>query len=274
MLGRIIIVAAAIVLLVLLAACGETAPTPTVVVSPTLWQGFDRAQSSPQDEAAMHTATLTPILRQGFGRAQSSPQDEAPTPTLRQGFGRAQSSPQDKAATATSTPTPTPTPTSTPTATPTPTAIPVVVSDDLREARLSAPVPQGGALCGVVDLLDFPMDPPHGLRVVFGGRDFGVYRSNYGGRHTGEDWWNGSASFGTPVHSIGHGTVTFAEPWGWGADKGVVIVRHVFSDGRAILSFYGHLDPPQRRVERGPVRGARRADCPHRQAAQPAALAF
>ncbi|HZY45078.1 MAG TPA: M23 family metallopeptidase, partial [Anaerolineae bacterium] len=24
----------------------------------------------------------------------------------------------------------------------------------------------------------------------------------------------------------------------------VVIVRHVFNDGRTILSFYGHLDPP------------------------------
>jgi hypothetical protein len=49
---------------------------------------------------------------------------------------------------------------------------------------------------------------------------------------------------GKPVHSIGHGTVTYAEPWGWGADKGVVIVRHVFPDGQTFLSFYGHLDPP------------------------------
>jgi outer membrane protein assembly factor BamB len=38
--------------------------------------------------------------------------------------------------------------------------------------------------------------------------------------------------------------VTYAQPLGWGADQGVVIVRHVFSDGTNILSMYGHLDPP------------------------------
>ena len=46
------------------------------------------------------------------------------------------------------------------------------------------------------------------------------------------------------MHSIGHGIVTYAAPLGWGADQGVVIVRHVFADGSTILSFYGHLDPP------------------------------
>jgi len=214
MLGRIIIVAAAIVLLVLLAACGETEPTATVIVSPT------------------PTLISTPTLRQAQDKAATATLTPTATPTA-----TATSIP-------TSTPTATSTPTPSPTPTPTPTAIPVAVSDDLREARLSAPVPQGGAPCGVVDLLDFPLDPPDGLRVVFGGQDFGVLRNRFNGYHAGEDWWNGSASFGTPVHSIGHGTVTFAEPWGWGADKGVVIVRHVFSDGRAILSFYGHLDPP------------------------------
>jgi outer membrane protein assembly factor BamB len=38
--------------------------------------------------------------------------------------------------------------------------------------------------------------------------------------------------------------VTYAQPLGWGADKGVVIVRHTFPDGSSFLSFYGHLDPP------------------------------
>jgi len=80
---------------------------------------------------------------------------------------------------------------------------------------------------------------------VFGGQDFGVYRSRFNGYHAGEDWGSGrgGSSFGTPVYSIGHGTVTYAAPLGWGADQGVLIVRHVFPDGSTLLSFYGHLDP-------------------------------
>jgi outer membrane protein assembly factor BamB len=68
-------------------------------------------------------------------------------------------------------------------------------------------------------------------------------------------------SFSQPVHSIGHGQVTYAQPNGWGADKGVVIVQHVFRDRRRILSFYGHLDPPSLKlragqcVERGDIVG-------------------
>jgi outer membrane protein assembly factor BamB len=73
-----------------------------------------------------------------------------------------------------------------------------------------------------------------------------VFREYYGGYHTGEDWWGPrrSDSLGLPVYSIGHGMVTYAAPRGWGADKGTVVVRHVFPDGSTILSFYGHLDPP------------------------------
>jgi hypothetical protein len=70
---------------------------------------------------------------------------------------------------------------------------------------------------------------------------FGGGGSRY---HNGDDWVLARlSSFGAPVHSIGHGRITYAEPRGWGADKGVVIVRHTFSDGSTILSFYGHLDP-------------------------------
>ncbi len=137
----------------------------------------------------------------------------------------------------------TPSPTATPT--PTPTAPPAAVSGDLRTARLSVPSPQRGALCGVVDLLDFPIDPPDAERAR-GGTDYGVFRARYRGNHTAEDWGWGvrSASAGTPVYSIGHGQVTYAQPFGWGGDGGTVVVRHVFSDGSTILSFYGHLNPP------------------------------
>jgi murein DD-endopeptidase MepM/ murein hydrolase activator NlpD len=149
--------------------------------------------------------------------------------------------------TPTVTPTPTPTRTPTPTPTPTPTAQPISVQGSPRQLTLSTPAPQPGAPCGVVDTLDFPVRPPDAVGVTRGGSDFNVYRSRYEGVHTGEDWWIGggrSSSFGEPVYSIGHGQVTYAQPNGWGADRGVVIVRHTFPDGRTVLSQYGHLDPP------------------------------
>ena len=140
--------------------------------------------------------------------------------------------------------TPTQTLTPTPTFTPTPTALPIEVVGDPRATQYHAPTPGPGARCGLVDMLDFPLDPPDGLN-AFGGRDFGVYRSRYRKYHTGEDWGLGNRSnFGAPVYSVGHGMVTYAAPEGWGADKGVVIIRHTFPEGDSVLSFYGHLDPP------------------------------
>lgn len=156
--------------------------------------------------------------------------------------------------TATATPTliPSPTHTATPAATPTPTptptatAVPLTLSGDPRAAQLREPVPQGNATCGLVDTLDFPIDPPDAAAVSRGGSDFGIFRSRYDKYHAGEDWGGpaGRQNFGTPVYSIGHGLVTYAAPNGWGRDKGVVIVRHHFADGHSFYSFYGHLDPP------------------------------
>ncbi len=147
----------------------------------------------------------------------------------------------------TATITPTPAPTSTPTA----TAVPARVSGDPRAGLINPPLPQSGAPCGLVDLLDFPLDPPEAENAS-GGRDFGVFRSRYDKYHAGEDWGLSSRSnFGVPVYSIGHGQVTYAEPLGWGADQGVVIVRHIFSNGKSILSFYGHLDPPSVELRAG-----------------------
>ena len=155
----------------------------------------------------------------------------------------------------------TPVPTATQTPTPTATAPAAVISGDLREPLLSDPVRQSGAPCGFVDVLDFPLDAPHG-ESASGGGDFGRFRDRYDGFHTGEDWRDGASSFGKPVYSIGHGQVTYAQPNGWGADKGVVIVQHTFRDGRRILSLYGHLDPPSvdlragQCAERGDIVGA------------------
>ena len=150
--------------------------------------------------------------------------------------------------------TPSPTNTVSPTPTPTATAIPLTIQGNLRGYALRDPVPEPGAPCGLVDIFDFPLNPPHGENAR-GGGDFGIYRSRYDKYHSGEDWrlssgFSGS-SFGEPVFVIGHGQVTYAEPEGWGADKGVVIVQHTFSNGSRILSFYGHLDPPSVTLARG-----------------------
>jgi len=141
-----------------------------------------------------------------------------------------------------------PSPSLTPTSTPRPTgtAIPVSIRDELYQLLPFPPTPNLGAPCGWVDTLDFPLDPPDGLDVAFGGQDFGVHRPQFRGHHTGEDWWGPAGrgtSFGIPVYAIGHGTVTYAEPNGWGRDKGVIIIQHVFPDGSKVFSFYGHLDP-------------------------------
>jgi murein DD-endopeptidase MepM/ murein hydrolase activator NlpD len=146
--------------------------------------------------------------------------------------------------TATPSPTPTATSTPTPTPTPTPTAFPITITGDHRATRISTPLPQFGAQCGIVDILDFPLKPPDAIGTR-GGSDFGVFRSRYNGYHTGEDWGiSGGSNFGESVFSIGHGLVTHAHPDGWGEDKGTVIIKHTFSDGSIIYSFYGHLDPP------------------------------
>ena len=145
----------------------------------------------------------------------------------------------------TATNTATPNPTSTPRPTSTPTAQPIPVSGDPRAVTIRTSPSQDDTRCGIVDLLDFPLNPPDGDGVARGGADFGVYRGRYEQYHTGEDWWlsRGRSSFGAPVYSIGHGRVTYAAPLGWGRDQGIVIVQHGFADGRQLLSFYGHLDP-------------------------------
>jgi murein DD-endopeptidase MepM/ murein hydrolase activator NlpD len=122
----------------------------------------------------------------------------------------------------------------------------------LETAPPQAPQPQPGAPCGLVDTLDFPLNPPD-AELAYGGGDYGRFRARYNLYHAGEDWRlrSRSASLGAPVYSIGHGQVTYAEPLGWGRDQGVVIVRHTFSDGSTVLSFYGHLDPKSVKLAAG-----------------------
>ncbi len=142
-------------------------------------------------------------------------------------------------------PSPTVTHTPSPTPTPTATAVPLRPSGDPRTDLLQDPIPHNRNLCGVIDVLDFPIDPPHAARVSRGGSDFGVFRSRFEKFHAGEDWGgpDGQPNLGTAVYSIGHGVVTYAQPLGWGRDQGVVIVQHNYPDGTPVLSFYGHLAP-------------------------------
>lgn len=180
-------------------------------------------RNQPNGQGSDNNATAT-----GQGIVQERP-ERTPTPSL---------TPLPS-----STPTPTLTPTITPT--PTPTAPPITLGGNPLALAQNGPTPQPGAFCGFVDYLDFPVDPPDAYRIPRGGQDFGRFRERYNGYHTGEDWWGESrrSSLGTPVHAIGHGQVTYAHPFGWGVDQGVIIIQHFFADGRSYLSFYGHLDP-------------------------------
>ena len=123
------------------------------------------------------------------------------------------------------------------------------------------PAPAPGARCGLVDRLDAPLGAPDGagFQVRW---PYGRVSNRYDGKlHAGEDWLAlGGTSFGQPITSIGHGEVVYAQPWGWGTDQGVIIVRHHFPPGRldaagrplsTVLSFYGHVDPPSVAVVRG-----------------------
>ncbi len=74
-------------------------------------------------------------------------------------------------------------------------------------------------------------------------QDFGAPSPRHQGRyHTGEDWYGGrGTTYGTPVHAIADGLVTYSSPNGWGRDGGVIIIQHNFPDGSTAYSMYGHV---------------------------------
>ncbi|MFN8563177.1 MAG: M23 family metallopeptidase [Anaerolineae bacterium] len=111
-------------------------------------------------------------------------------------------------------------------------------------ALLIAPVDGRAAVvaqdapCGVVDALDYPIDISDTLANRYD--DFGLFRSRFGGRHTGLD-----VAFnrrGEPVYAAARGIVTYADPEGWDTEKGVVIIRHTFPDGGIYYTLYGHME--------------------------------
>jgi hypothetical protein len=111
--------------------------------------------------------------------------------------------------------------------------------------------------CGIVDAIDYPID-----NLVPGYDDFALYRSRFGGNHTGIDI--AFDRWGDPVHAAARGKITYADPLGWDTEKGVVIIEHTFPDGSIAYSLYGHMEQTDTIlfpkvglcVERGDVVGA------------------
>jgi murein DD-endopeptidase MepM/ murein hydrolase activator NlpD len=120
---------------------------------------------------------------------------------------------------------------------------PMAIFDAAARAE-DPPEPGAGAPCGRVDRLDFPVGPPDGSG--FAARwAYGRFSRRYGKIHAGEDWLRLSGpSLGEPVYAIGHGRVSYADPYGWGAtDKAVLILEHLTSGGDRVYSMYGHMEP-------------------------------
>ncbi|NDJ85069.1 MAG: M23 family metallopeptidase [Chloroflexi bacterium] len=104
----------------------------------------------------------------------------------------------------------------------------------------AAPALQQCASISRPEQLDYPVDTNH-YRIV---NPFGRPNVRYGGRiHVGDDWsrTDGLAQ-GEPVRAFAPGRVTYADPTGWGRDKGVVILEHRFASGGTFYSVYGHID--------------------------------
>lgn len=113
-----------------------------------------------------------------------------------------------------------------------------------------------GAVCGVVDAIDLPVDH---LDPDFD--DFGLYRERWGGLHTGIDL--AFNRYGETVRAAMRGRVTYSDPLGWGTERGVVVVEHIFPDNSIAYSVYGHMEETEtvtfpgvgRCVERGQIIG-------------------
>jgi murein DD-endopeptidase MepM/ murein hydrolase activator NlpD len=115
----------------------------------------------------------------------------------------------------------------------------------LAQAEVLPPVTElvWQSQCGVIETPEqiiFPVDTDDFFLI----QPFGRPNSRYSGKlHSGDDWIKHQGdSKGEPVYAIADGLVTYAEPTGWGRDRGVVIVQHILLDGTIFLSLYGHLE--------------------------------
>ena len=100
-----------------------------------------------------------------------------------------------------------------------------------QEASQAAP-------CGLVDELRDPLEP---LTLRYD--DFGIFRARFGGQHVGLDIGFGENAVGAPVFATARGQVTYADPYGWDTEGGVIVLAHRFPDGSHAYSLYGHIVP-------------------------------
>lgn len=93
--------------------------------------------------------------------------------------------------------------------------------------------------CGIANSIQHPVD----INQYTLTQDFAAPSLRHQGRfHTGEDWYGGrNSSLGEPVYAAARGRVTYSWDLGWGRDGGVVIIEHVFPDGRILYTQYGHI---------------------------------
>jgi murein DD-endopeptidase MepM/ murein hydrolase activator NlpD len=113
------------------------------------------------------------------------------------------------------------------------------------------------APCGYVDGFDFPVP-----NIDTEQTDFGIYRPQFGGLHTGIDV--AFEQLGAPVRAAARGRVTYSDTEGWGTEKGVVVIQHTFPDGTQVNTLYGHMEElnghhfpfVDQCVERGDIVGA------------------
>jgi len=132
--------------------------------------------------------------------------------------------------------------------------VPLISGPSAHAMRTSQAV---HAPCGVVDAFAFPFP-----QIDLTRSDFGIYRSRWGGMHTGLDvaFWR----HGDPVMAAARGRVTYSDVEGWDTEKGVVVLQHTFPDGTLINTLYGHMEelngyrfpPMDSCVELGDIVGA------------------
>jgi hypothetical protein len=92
--------------------------------------------------------------------------------------------------------------------------------------------------CDTAQTINYPID----VNTFQLAQDYGVASPRHQGRfHTGEDWYGGPDSEGTPVRAAAAGRVTYSAPTGWGRDGGVIIIEHTFPDGAVYYTQYGHI---------------------------------
>lgn len=85
---------------------------------------------------------------------------------------------------------------------------------------------------------------------------YGRPNGRYNGKlHSGDDWIKiDGPSLGESVHAIAPGRVTYSNPFGWGSDKGVVIIEHTLRDGTVFYTLYGHMEESE--TIKFPARGS------------------